>query len=110
IYAQDSTALGDFFPQFLALSVDDAERALQTLNGSSLTSLSRSIALGHTALALQHVSRLTFGSQLLAQNDSQPIYLASNDDSVTNAAVQAAEARRSDKPKQGLWIETSGVK
>lgn len=90
IYTQDSTALGDFFPQFLALSVDDAERALQTVNGSSLTSLSRSISQGYSALALQHMSRLTFGSQLLAQNE--------------------AEASRSNKLKQGVWIETSGMK
>lgn len=110
IYSQDSAALGDFFPLFLALSVEEAERALQTLNGSSLTTLSRSIATGNSALALQHVSRLTFGSQLLAQQESHPIYLVSNDDSVTAAAIQAAEARRQNRLKQGLWMEASGVK
>lgn len=110
IYSRDSSALGGFFPQFLALSVDDAERALETLNGNSLTTLSRTLSLGQSGLALQHVSRLTFGSQLLAQKDTQPIYLVSNDDSVTAAAVEAAEARRADRPKQGIWIEASGAK
>lgn len=107
IYQEDSSALDGFFPEFLGMSDGQAERAIQTLNGSSLTSLSRTIGMRQSSPVFQHFIQ-SAGVSMVGSASAKPIYLASTDNSVTATAVDAVSGQG--RPDYGLWLETSGIR
>ncbi|MBB5321397.1 autotransporter domain-containing protein [Marinobacter oulmenensis] len=107
IYQEDSSALDGFFPEFLGMSDAQAERAIQTLNGSSLASLSRTIGMRQSSPVFQHFIQ-SAGASMVGSASAKPVYLASTDNSVTTSAVDAVNSQG--RPDYGLWLETSGIR